>query len=108
MTSHEHIVVFRFNRPVPASMTDGFLAALRAFPGQIPGILDLSAGLNDTEESENAHGYSLGLRITFESLAALQTYRPHPLHQAFVASLNGLVDHVIVMDYPITPATPTH
>lgn len=106
MTAYEHLVVFRFNQPVPAATTDGFLSALREFPAQIPGILALSAGLNETEETENAHGYSLGLRITFESLEALRTYRPHPRHLAFVESLDGLIDDVIVMDYAMTNPPP--
>ena len=69
--------------------------------GEIPGIVELTAGMNVTEEIENMHGYTLALRITFENKQALDHYLPHPTHQDFVASLNGIIDNVIVIDYEI-------
>lgn len=50
-----------------------------------------------TEETENIHSYSLGLRITFENREALQSYLCHPMHQAFVQMLDGLVENVVVV-----------
>ncbi|MGY2893805.1 Dabb family protein [Deinococcus sp. UYEF24] len=102
MTAYEHIVVFRFKPSVSRAQQDGLVATLLAFPGVIPGILELTAGINETEETENVHGYTLGLRITFQDRQALTAYQPHASHQAFVRQLDGLIENVVVMDYPVT------
>ncbi|WP_214627570.1 Dabb family protein [Paenibacillus agaridevorans] len=97
---YEHLVVFKFNTNLTPDKQQELLDQLLGFQGRIPGILDISAGINVTEETENVHGYTLGLRVTFDSLASLRSYGPHPLHQQFVASLDGVLDNVIVVDYP--------
>jgi hypothetical protein len=97
----EHIVIFKFNAAITPAREKELLDKLLAFKGAIPGIVDLSAGINITEETDNIHGYSLGLRVTFESREALREYGPHPVHQAFVKSLDGLLENVVVVDYPI-------
>jgi hypothetical protein len=96
----EHLVVFKFNANVTHVKQQELLDQLLAFQGQIPGILDISAGINVTEETDNIHGYTLGLRVTFEDLASLRAYGPHPVHQQFVKSLEGILENVIVVDYP--------
>lgn len=74
---------------------------LLALRHQIPGIVALSAGINVTEEKESIHGYTIGLRVTFENQNTLRAYGPHPAHQAFVSALDGYISSVIVSDYPI-------
>ncbi|WP_082084085.1 Dabb family protein [Paenibacillus beijingensis] len=44
--------------------------------------------------------YTFGLRITFENQQSLREYATHPVHQQFVQSLNGILDNVVVVDYP--------
>ncbi|MBD2870573.1 Dabb family protein [Paenibacillus arenilitoris] len=100
MSMYEHLVAFKFNDGITPAKRQELLDQLLAFRGRIPGIVDLSAGINVTEEAENVHGFTLGLRVTFEDRASLQAYGPHPVHQAFVKSLDGLLDNVIVVDYP--------
>lgn len=97
----EHIVVFRFKDSLSKEKQRDFLNTLMAFKQQIPGIISLSAGINETEEVQNIHNYTLGLRITFQSKEALKNYLPHPVHQAFVHKLDGLLENVVVMDYPL-------
>jgi hypothetical protein len=97
---YEHLVFFKLNSGVTPAEQQLLLDQLHAFRQSIPGIVDLSAGINVTEETENIHGYTLGLRVTFEDLAALRAYGPHPVHQQFVKSLEGILDNVIVVDYP--------
>lgn len=98
---YEHLVVFRFRPDVPTAKQQELLDQLLAFRGAIPGIAQLTAGINVTEETGNIHGFSLGLRITFENQDALRAYGPHPIHQAFVRSLDGILEKVVVVDYPI-------
>lgn len=97
----EHLVIFKFNSAITKEHEQALLDKLLTFKQTIPGIIDLSAGLNVTEETDNIHGYSLGLRVTFESQEALRQYGPHPAHQDFVNALDGLLDNVVVVDYPI-------
>ncbi|MFH5181889.1 Dabb family protein [Paenibacillus sp. TAB 01] len=98
---YEHIVCFKFNERFQPEMEKGLLEALLSFKGRIPGIVDLTAGINVTEETGNIHGYTLGLRVTFENQEALRAYGPHPAHQQFVGMLDGILDNVVVVDYPI-------
>lgn len=97
----EHLVSFKFNDNYDCSMEKPLLDALFALKQRIPGIVELTAGINVTEETENIHGYTLGLRVTFASREALRAYGPHPAHQEFVAMLDGILDNVVVVDYPI-------
>lgn len=96
----EHLVVFKLSANASPAKYQELLDQLLAFRGRIPGIVDISAGINVTEETENIHGYTLGLRVTFEDRESLRAYGPHPLHQQFVKSLDGILENVVVVDYP--------
>ncbi|KRE55992.1 Dabb family protein [Paenibacillus sp. Soil750] len=98
---YEHLVVFKFNTNVTPIKQQELLDQLLSFRDRIPGIFDISAGINVTQETENIKGYTLGLRVTFEDLASLRSYGPHPVHQEFVKSLDGILENVIVVDYPL-------
>lgn len=97
----EHLVVFKFNDKTTLAKQQEWVAQLLALQEQIPGIVALTAGINVTEETDRIQGYTIGLRVTFEDQDALRAYGPHPVHQAFVASLGGWVEDVIVVDYAI-------
>ncbi|SLJ90187.1 MULTISPECIES: Dabb family protein [unclassified Paenibacillus] len=98
---YEHLVAFKLNDKITTVKQQELVAQLLALQEQIPGIVDLTAGINVTEETDHIQGFTLGLRVTFEDQEALRAYGPHPAHQAFVASLNEWVENVIVVDYPI-------
>ncbi|WJM06144.1 Dabb family protein [Paenibacillus sp. PK1-4R] len=97
----EHLVVFKLNDKTTLAKQQEWVAQLLALQEQIPGIVTLTAGINTTEETDRIQGYTIGLRVTFEDQDALRAYGPHPAHQAFVASLDGWVEDVIVVDYAI-------
>jgi hypothetical protein len=97
----EHLVSFKFKEKLSASKEKELLDALYSLPLQIPGIVQLTAGNNETSETGNIQGYTLGLRVTFTDKQALLDYGPHPAHQSFVSLLDGILDNVIVIDYPI-------
>jgi len=97
----EHLVVFKFNDKITLAKQQELVAQLIALKEQIPGIVALTAGINATEETDRIQGYTIGLRVTFEDQDALRAYGPHPAHQAFVASLDGWIEDVIVVDYAI-------
>jgi hypothetical protein len=97
---YEHLVFFKFNDSLSPDKQDELLEKLKAFEGVIPGIVRLTAGINVTEEKDRIQGYTLGLQVTFENKEALNEYGPHPAHQIFVRSLDGVIEDVIVVDYP--------
>ncbi|WP_235549448.1 MULTISPECIES: Dabb family protein [unclassified Paenibacillus] len=97
----EHLVSFRFKENLDPQKEKELLETLLSLKNKIPGIVDLSAGVNVTEETDNVQGYTLGLRVTFEDQESLRQYGPHPAHQQFVKSLEGIIENVIVIDYPI-------
>lgn len=97
----EHLVVFKFNDKTTLAKQQELVDQLLALQEHIPGIVGLTAGINVTEETDRIQGYTIGLRVTFEDQEALRAYGPHPAHQAFVASLDGWVEDVIVVDYAI-------
>ncbi|WP_054027775.1 Dabb family protein [Bacillus sp. FJAT-28004] len=99
---YEHLVSFKFKEKLSSSKEQQLLNALYSLQTEVPGIIDLTAGCNVTTETDNIQGYTLGLRVTFTDQQSLLAYGPHPAHQHFVSMLDGLLDNVIVVDYPIT------
>ncbi|CAM3850861.1 Dabb family protein [Alkalicoccus chagannorensis] len=99
---YEHMVFFKFNDQLTAEKEAALLQMLQGFQDKIPGITGLTAGRNETDEQERMQGYTLGLRVTFEDKAALDHYITHPEHVAFLGALEGVIEDVVVMDYPIT------
>ncbi|WP_226035133.1 Dabb family protein [Aquibacillus saliphilus] len=98
---YEHMVFFKFNGSLTQMKEEELLRKLKALKGEIPGIIELTAGRNVTKEKQRGQGYTLGLRVTFEDKKALDKYGPHPAHQNFVKSLDGVIDDIIVVDFPI-------
>ncbi len=98
---YEHLVFFKFNNSLTSEKEKELLGKLKAFKDVIPGIVELTAGINVTEEKERINGYTLGLRVTFKNKESLDEYGPHPVHQEFVQSLEGVIEDVIVVDYPV-------
>ncbi|MBS4202351.1 Dabb family protein [Bacillus sp. FJAT-49732] len=98
---YEHMVFFKFIETITPEKEQELLEKLLRFKEKIPGIVELTAGFNVTEEEERKQGYSLGLRVTFENKESLNQYGPHPVHQDFVKSLDGVIENVVVVDYPI-------
>ncbi|MBB6634172.1 Dabb family protein [Cohnella thailandensis] len=96
----EHIVLLKFKPDVPNEVKDGAIKRAHDFKGNIPGIVDLSAGINVTEEVEHMQGFTLGIRVTFEDQQACRDYIQHPLHQQLLQSIGPYVEGIVVMDYP--------
>lgn len=98
---HEHLVSFKFKEDVSPEKQQELALQLLAFKGKIPGILEVTAGVNATEETDRAQGYTLGLRVSFKDKEALDGYLPHPVHKEFLEAIDGLVENVIVVDYEV-------
>jgi hypothetical protein len=93
----EHILLMRWQEQASQEAIDRAMAGLRGLKEQVPGIVDLSCGLNF---SERAKGYTHGLVIRFKDRAALDAYFPHPEHQRVVQTLiNPIRADTLILDY---------
>ncbi|WP_379151085.1 Dabb family protein [Paenibacillus sp. sgz5001063] len=97
---YEHIVLFKFNNSGTEEKQEEIIQTVNSFKTSIPGIIELTAGINVTEEVEHKNGFTVGIRITFEDKQASQNYFHHPLHQQFLQNAGSSIDSVIVVDYP--------
>ncbi|OME92672.1 MULTISPECIES: Dabb family protein [Paenibacillus] len=96
----EHIVLLKFKPDVSIEVKESAIKRAHDFKGNIPGIVELSAGINVTEEIELMQGFTLGIRVTFEDQQACRDYIQHPLHQSLLQSIGPSVEGIVFMDYP--------
>ena len=89
-----HIVLFKFKESTTSEQKEAVIFNLRSLKDEIPGIIDLKAGLNVSDKHK---GFEIGLSILFNDKKALEQYGPHPKHQNVVTHLkdNGLLDMII-------------
>jgi hypothetical protein len=101
----KHIVLFKLkDRAEGASRADNARVAkarLEALRGKIPGLLDLTVGLNP---DPNDSSYDLALDSTFESREALAAYQVHPEHQAVADFIGRVRESRTVADYHVPEA----
>ncbi len=92
-----HIVLFQWNSEAAPEAIDRAVQGLRDLKDMIPGILELSCGVNFTDRGK---GFTHGLLVRFTDKAALDGYGPHPAHQAVVRQLiNPIRADVLAFDY---------
>ena len=98
-----HVVIFKFKDTSSEDDVNRLNQAFNALPEAIPVIKDFEWGINDSPENfhqDFTHCYL----VTFASEEDRDNvYTPHPQHQAFVASLQGHLDKVFVVDYWTNP-----
>ena len=95
----EHILLLRWNEKTSQELIDRAMAELRALKEKIPGIVDLSSGINF---SERAKGFTHGMVFRFKDRAALESYLAHPEHKHVVQTfLNPIRADTLVFDYEV-------
>lgn len=97
---YEHIVLLKLKPNFTIDEHEEVVKLTHAFKDKIPGIVDLSAGINVTEEVEHKQDYTLGIRVTFTNRQACRDYIQHPLHQSLLQQVGPFVEGIVVMDYP--------
>jgi hypothetical protein len=95
---YRHIVLFKFKDDAPAAEVQKVEKAFAALKGKIDVIQDYEWGTNVSPEGK-ADGFTHIFFVTFKNKADLEKYLPHPEHKKFGASLKGLIDKVLVVDY---------
>ena len=93
-----HVVLFKFKDGTDPARIEKSEKAFAALPSKIPEVRGFEWGLNNSPEGLDK-GLTHCYLITFNSEEDRTTYLPHPDHQAFVKTLDGIVEDVVVVDY---------
>jgi hypothetical protein len=94
-----HIVLLRWNETASQEAINAVMTELRDLKDKIPGIVDVTSGVNFSERSK---GFTHGLVYRFKDRAALDGYFPHPEHQRVVQKLlNPIRADTIIFDYEV-------
>ena len=97
-----HIVLARLRPDLSKQETEALLAAILDMKSEIPGIVAVSAGPDNSPEGL-ARGYGHAFTVDFVDASARDAYLPHPHHakiaQALLAATQGGVDGLLVLDF---------
>ncbi len=98
-----HVVLFSFKASAQRESVAEIEAAFARLPEQIDLIQEYEWGVDVSPEGI-AHGYTHCFLLTFASASDRDAYLVHPAHQAFVASLQPVLEQALVIDYWATTA----
>ncbi len=98
MPQIQHIVLLKFKPEVTAEKIAELFALLAELQHLIPGITYYAGGANSSPEELN-QGYTHGFMMTFENVAARDTYLPHPEHERVKDELLKCIDSVLAFDF---------
>ena len=94
----KHIAFFKFKASTSPEQIAEVWRIIEDLPRRIPGILDLSWGVNTSEEGLS-QGFTHSFVMVFENAAARDAYLPHPVHAAAVEVIVPRLESVIVCDH---------
>jgi hypothetical protein len=92
-----HIVFFKLHDRSPESVEKA-RKVLASLAGKVPQLrhFEVGADLLHTDRS-----YDLALVARFDSLADLNAYQAHPVHQEVVKYMSGVRESAIAVDYEV-------
>jgi len=96
----QHIVLLKVRADADPAALEAALAAARALPEQVEGVLDVVAGADVSVEGLTA-GHTHGVLIRFADEAARERYFPHPAHIALGEQMGKLIDGATVVDLAV-------
>ncbi|GAB3488038.1 Dabb family protein [Marinomonas epiphytica] len=95
-----HILLIAFKRDAIQRDIDLSLTLFEQIQSQIPGIVSVEWGENDSPESLNK-GFTHCVIMTFKNDEARQRYLPHTAHEALKEHFVPLLQDIIVFDYTL-------
>ncbi|HYF36638.1 MAG TPA: Dabb family protein [Prosthecobacter sp.] len=95
---YRHVVFFKFKDSATPEQVQSIEKAFVELAKKVETVKGFEWGTNVSPEGLN-DGFTHCFLVTFADKAGLQTYLPHPEHDAFVAKLKPLLDKVCVVDY---------
>lgn len=97
-----HFVAFKYKDGTTPAEIATIDAAFLALKQQIPLIVSIERGTNNSPENRN-HGFTDGFLLTFLTTADRDAYLTHPAHLAFVKSASPKFEDAFVFDYTVSP-----
>ena len=95
---YRHVVFFKFKETASTKQVQSLEKAFIGLVGKIDTVKAFEWGTNVSPEGLN-DGFTHCFLVTFADKKGLETYLPHPEHQAFVSKLKPLLEKVCVIDY---------
>lgn len=95
---YRHVVFFKFKDTATPEQVQGIEKAFIELSKKVDTVEAFEWGTNVSPENLN-DGFTHCFLVTFANKAGLETYLPHPEHEAFVSQLKPLLDKVCVLDY---------
>ncbi|MEN3941378.1 Dabb family protein [Prosthecobacter sp. SYSU 5D2] len=95
---YRHVVFFKFKDTATPEQVQGIEKAFIELTKKVDTVEAFEWGTNVSPENLN-DGFTHCFLVTFANKAGLETYLPHPEHEAFVGQLKPLLDKVCVLDY---------
>lgn len=93
-----HTFLLQWKPGVTVAETESAARQIRAFQGNIPGLIESSYGTNTSPRSQ---GFTHGGAMKFQDANALEAYFTHPAHQKLVNWLMPLLAVAAELDYEI-------
>lgn len=94
-----HVVHFKYNEDVTEEQKAEVVRAFAALPEQIETIRGFEYGETDISVEGLHRDFDHCFIVTFDDIAGLEHYGPHPAHEAFVEMIGPMLDEVFVVDY---------
>jgi len=98
----KHVVLLKVAPETEARTIEAAFKELGSLVGRVPGLLDYSAGANNSPESK-AQGFTHGFVMTFADAASRDAYLPHPLQVKAAQRLSAILQRgdnaVLVLDW---------
>jgi len=98
MSEVRHVVLMQFKSGTPEEKLTELIGQYRGLPGKIETMKNFQWG-TEAAVTDHAEGYTHGFITTFEKVADVAAYGPHPAHQAFVESLHPFLEKILVFDF---------
>ena len=86
-----HVVLFKLKSGTDAQSVAQVFSALKDLQTEIPGILSISTGHDNSPEGLQ-RGHTHGFTVDFIDAAARDAYLPHPAHQKVGAMIVGITE----------------
>ena len=96
----KHAVFFQFHEDADAAAIDEVVSMFLELEDKIEGVTHIDGGKNNSPESHDK-GFTHGFVVSMTGPEILQSYGPHPAHQALVEKLKPIMKEVRVIDFPV-------
>ncbi|TBL76535.1 Dabb family protein [Paenibacillus thalictri] len=97
----EHLCFFKCKPETGHEQIEHIKSQFLRLKGIIPGLIEVSFGINITKETQFANGYHMGLRMLFESQQAVEAYLIHPEHVKVSDYVFSCIQEVSVCDFTV-------